>query len=176
MKILLAFLAFPLVVGAATLRLSNYSLYSVSAYEQVSFDPSDDTGRITLVDPLPPVSQSDYTVGPRALIRLRLRKAATGENYINTWLWVTGNCRIDVSQNGSADIVPQPPVFTATSAEIQTPATFTVPVIGIVTAPDWAVQSPEAGAFFCGLALGCAVMLFKSARRWFRRVGTDTNV
>lgn len=58
-----------------TLRLSNYSHYNVTVYEQVTGNPVDDTGRVTLVNPLAPVSQTDVSVTSPALIRIRLTEA-----------------------------------------------------------------------------------------------------
>jgi len=168
MKTVLFFLSC-VVASAATLRLSNYSLYEVSLYEQVSFNPIDDTGRVTLVDPLAPVSQDDYTIGDRALIRIRLRVAATDENYINTWVMVSGDCRIDVSQNGSALITDGPPKITVTLAEAQPPATIELPGVGEVTLPDWALMSIDAAAFFLGFACMSGVVLVRYCLRWFRR-------
>jgi len=105
------------------LRVSNYSLYHVALYEQVSGDPTDDTGRVTLIDPLNPVSQTDLTLTSttEALIRVRLRANGNVDNYINTWIRVSGDSRLDISNSGSSALVPEAPYITTTTSD---PVTF----------------------------------------------------
>lgn len=55
------------------------------------------------------------------------------------------------------------------------PSSITVPVIGEVALPAWALSTPEAAVFFIGFALACGVRLVRAGNRWFKRVGEDTN-
>jgi len=47
--------------------------------------------------------------------------------------------------------------------------TYTVPVIGTVTTPDWAKQNPEMAVFFLGFAFGAGIMIFRAVLRWWKR-------
>jgi len=142
------------VLPAATLRVSNYSLYNVVVYDQVSMNPVDDTGRVTLIDPLAPVSQTDFTIADEALIRIRLKEPSTGDNYINTWRFVRGDTRIDISQNGSALIVDTPPIITVTNQD-ENPL--------VTMAPDAVLLGFLIGQFVCFLFIGGALIVKRSS-------------
>jgi len=47
--------------------------------------------------------------------------------------------------------------------------TVTVPMLGEVTLPDWALVNPAMAMFFAGFATGAGIRLFRACLRWFKR-------